>query len=281
MEEESAFGGVPRLPHPRLRPFVTQYQGYRFDGLDPGVHAGLPGRTMTMIIAFDEPLDVATAADDSDRDVYWAMLAGLHRTPALVRHPGRQHGLQLNLTPRGAAALFGVPARDLATTVNHLDDIVPAFAGELIDRLSATESWRTRFAVLDEMLLRVLRLDRQLPAELERAWGLLCATNGNTAIDLVAAEVGWSRRHLTSRFKATFGLTPKVMAQILRFERAQQLLQLPTRPSLSSVAVACGYADQAHMTREWNVFAGASPTVWMTDQLLPFAQDDADGETTD
>ena len=40
-----------------------------------------------------------------------------------------------------------------------------------------------------------------------------------------------------------------------------------------SVAHVCGYADQAHMTRDWNEFAGSSPTDWMTDEILPFVQD--------
>ena len=93
-----------------------------------------------------------------------------------------------------------------------------------------------------------------------------------TVADL-ANEVGWSRRHFAQKFRLSYGLSPKVMARVLRFERAQQLLRLPTRPSLSSVAHVCGYADQAHMARDWNEFAGSSPTDWMTDEMLPFVQD--------
>lgn len=262
-----------RAPHPRLRPFVTSYRGYRVSGLEPGTHAGLPSGSLTFIVAFDEPLDLARAPDGRSGDSYWAMLGGLHRKPALVRHNGSQHGVQLAVTPRGAGALFGVPASALASAVVHLDQLVPSYAGELIERLSEATSWRARFAVLDEVFLRVLNHDRELPAELEQAWQALTIVHGARNLDELAREIGWSRRHLTERFRDTFGMTPKVMARILRFERAQQMMRLPTNPSLSSVAAACGYSDQAHMTREWTEFAGEPPTAWLQDELLPNVQD--------
>ncbi len=264
---------VVGAPHPRLRPFVTEYTGYRLSGLAPGVHAGLPSRSLTFIVAFDDPLDVATTAGDADRDTYWGMLAGLHSSPALVRHRGRQHGVQLAITPLGATALFGVPAGALASNAVHLDQVTPGYAAELIDRLSAARSWRARWAVLDDVFLGVVRDDVSTAPQLEQAWATLVAAHGAVGIAELATEVGWSRRHLAQRFRQTYGLSPKVMSRVLRFERAQQLLRLPTRPSLASVAAACGYADQAHMTREWNEFAGSSPTSWIDDEMISFVQD--------
>lgn len=234
---------------------------------------GLPSRSLTFIVAFDEPLDVTTAIDGSHRDTYWAMLGGLHGAPAVIRHDGRQHGVQLNVTPRGAAALFGVPAGALASSVVHLDAVVPAFSTELVDRLSAATTWVERWAVLDEVFLRELCIDAALPVELEHAWSLMVGSFGLVPVGRLADEVGWSRRHLGQRFISTFGLTPKVMSRVLRFERAKGLIQAPTRPSLSSVAAACGYADQAHMTREWTAFAGSSPTQWMRDDTLVMLDD--------
>ncbi|MCB1026725.1 MAG: AraC family transcriptional regulator [Microthrixaceae bacterium] len=259
---------VTRSPHPRLRPYVSEYTGYRIEGAEPGVHMGLPSRSLTFIVAFDEPLDVTATIDGNDRDTYWAMLAGLHGAPALIRHDGRQHGVQLDVTPRGAAALFDVPAGALASAVVQLDAIVPSFSVELTDRLSAATSWADRWAILDEVLLRELSLEAPLPEPLEQAWSMMVRGQGLVSVADVADHVGWSRRHLAQRFTSTFGLSPKVMSRVLRFERAKGLIQAPTRPSLASVAAACGYADQAHLTREWTVFAGSAPTRWMRDDTL-------------
>ena len=110
------------------------------------------------------------------------------------------------------------------------------------------------------------------PSEVVRAWRRLVATGGGVEIGGLAAEVGWSRRHLSEKFRTEVGLTPKVAARVLRFERARHLLGLPTRPGLAAVAVACGYYDQAHFTREWNELAGCTPTRWIADEL-PSMQD--------
>jgi AraC-like DNA-binding protein len=44
------------------------------------------------------------------------------------------------------------------------------------------------------------------------------------------------------------------------------------RPSLAPVAAACGYHDQAHLTRDWNHLAGCTPGAGITNEL-PFLQD--------
>ena len=221
-----------------------------------------------MIIAFDEQLDVVDG-HHYERHQFWAMLSGLHSAPAMVHHQGFQHGIQLDVTPRGASALFGVPASALARQLARLDDVAPQFGPELIDRVSTARTWRARWAILDEIFLRVLNLDRELPAELEHAWALLTTTHGSIAVVDLADQIGWSRRHFTKKFNEHYGLTPKTMARILRFERAQRMLRLPTRPSLGSVAALCGYADQAHMTRDWVEFAGSAPARWLASDLVP------------
>ena len=40
------------VPHPRLRPYVSTYTGYRIEGAAPGVYMGLPSKSLTFIVAF-------------------------------------------------------------------------------------------------------------------------------------------------------------------------------------------------------------------------------------
>ena len=265
---------VARAPHARLRPFIEEYAGYRSTGLAPGEHAGLPSTTLTLIIAFDEMLDVQRG--DGPRDRYWAMVGGLHTAPVVVRHGAEQHGVQIRLAPRGAPALFGIPAAALTRDVVHLDAVAPELTRELVDRLSNTQSWTSRWEILDDVFLRVLDDASVLPSELEASWQMLLASDGTLAIEDLAAAVGWSRRHLAQSYRRAFGVSPKVLARIMRFDRAQRMLRSPEQPSLAEVAHICGYADQAHMTREWNAFAGSAPTNWLSDETIPILQDDGD-----
>lgn len=262
-------------PVVQLRPHVTSYTGYRIAGFEPGVHAGLPSASLTLIVAFDEPLDlVAVPHPDQGPGRYRTLLAGLHARPAMVRHDGSQHGMQLELTPLGAMALFGLRPADMALRVESLDQIDQRFARQLVDRLATAPSWRARFDALDAMLVTRLDQGAAIEPRLDRAWDLLIGSGGRIGVADLASRVDLGRRHLSEQFRRTFGLPPKTMANVVRFERAQHLLRRPGRRSLADVAAVCGYSDQAHMTRQWHTFAGSSPSAWLGDERLPIVQDD-------
>ena len=109
---------------------------------------------------------------------------------------------------------------------------------------------------LDAVLLARVGPPPRVAPEVAHAWDVLCASGGKTPVAAVAEEVGWSRRHLAQRFGAELGLSPKTAARVLRFERSRGLLVSRRRPRLADVAATAGYADQAHLTREWREIAG-------------------------
>jgi transcriptional regulator GlxA family with amidase domain len=81
----------------------------------------------------------------------------------------------------------------------------------------------------------------------------------------LAAGTGWSRRHLLTRFRAQVGLGPKAAGRVLRFRRAADLLAAGPAGTLADLAVACGYADHAHLDREFRALAGCTPTTYLAE----------------
>ena len=136
--------------------------------------------------------------------------------------------------------------------------------------LQGASGWEERFALLDAVLLRRLDEARPVAPEVEHAWTRLHSCQGAVLIATVAEEVGWSRRHLAARFQAEVGLPPKTVARILRFQRVTQTLREAggSGSGLAEVAYACGYADQAHLNRDFRAFAGTTPTDYAA-RLLP------------
>jgi AraC-like DNA-binding protein len=263
---------VVGMPAPPLRSIIDRYRGYQVVG-PPGTHRGLPSRNLTFIISLDEPVDIVRMPDDRQTPGrFQAFLGGLHASPAHVRHDGFQHGIVLQLTPLGARALLGFPAGEVAHTVVHLEDVLGRSVHGLVDRLVAAPDWRPRFSVLDEVLVQRLKEDAGPPAEVAWAWQRLISAGGEVAVAELAAEVGYSRRHLSELFRLELGLAPKVAARVLRFERSRRLIERADRPNLAAVAAASGYYDQAHLAREWCDIAGCPPTMWMAEEL-PSVQD--------
>lgn len=260
---------------PCLTPFVDGYVGYRFCGLPPGLHRGLPSPRMTLIVAIGPPIDVVAQTDAAQPPArYRCVLGGLQASPALVAHDGFGEGIQIELTPLGSRALVGVPAGAIWNASHDLGDVVGPAAGEIWERLQDTSGWPGRFAVIDDVLTRLMG-EAVVEPTLARAWRLIEASGGRIPIDHLAARVGWTRQHLARRFAGEFGLSPKLASRVVRFHHARRALFSRGAASVAEVAAACGYYDQAHLDRDFAEFAGCSPTRLLTEEELPFVQDDA------
>lgn len=98
----------------------------------------------------------------------------------------------------------------------------------------------------------------------------------------VAGEIGWSTRHLRRRMLATFGYGYGALVRVARMRRALSLMkpgsgflagpatthrlnraatkeQPEPQRALADVAHIAGYADQAHMTRDFRLLVGRTP----------------------
>lgn len=259
-------GSRVHRPHPALAPYVSDYVTYRHRTA-PGVHHGLPSGTLTLVLSFDDPVDLAWADRPQERARLWSLVSGLHTGPVHIHHDGRQHGIQVGLTPLGARALLGLPAGALAHQVVDLAEVLTLPLPELA---AAADGEQVR---LLEASLRSVLAHGHRPTtapELLQAWRLLSASHGTVRVEDVAAAVGWGRRHLGRRFRAEFGLGPKQAARVLRFDRSRQLLTAGGR--LVEVAATAGFSDQAHLTREWRELAGCTPTTYLRAEV-PFLQD--------
>ena len=265
---------VRRVPAPALRGVIDAYVGYRIAGR-PGVHRGLPSRHLTLIISIGEPIDVVAQTDPHQAPGRYRFVAGgLQARPALIAVPAVQEGVAVELTPLGCRALLGMPAAELWDTSVEAADVLGPAAVELWERLHCAGGWAERLAACDDVFGRLMaRTAPTAPAaEVAGAWEVLVGSGGTVGVTELADRVGWSRRHLAGRFTSEFGLSPKLAARVVRFERATALLRSPRRPALAEVAVACGYYDQPHLNRDFVELAGCSPGEWLATEL-PSVQD--------
>ncbi|MGW5380707.1 helix-turn-helix domain-containing protein [Nocardia sp. NPDC003999] len=260
---------VTARPAPTLASFIDRYVGYRMSGFAAGMHRGLPSRHMTFIVAIGPTIDVVEQTDPRQSPQnYRCVLSGLQASTALIAHDGRQEGVAVSLTPLGCRTLFGMPAAALWDTSVEFADVVGPVGSELWERLQYAPSWPERFGVCDRVLSALADPVRVVGPELTWAWRAVVGSGGGIAVGSLAAEVGWTRQHLTRRFKREFGLSPKLAARITRFEQARRMLaHTPSYVTIAQVAVTCGYYDQAHLDRDFADLAGASPTAWLAEEI--------------
>lgn len=245
---------------------VQPYIGYVTSTKAPEFHLGLPSPYVTFVLTLDTPL---TLLGNEDVQGVRAGVGGLQLEPVIIDQRVSQRGVHVYVDPLAVHSLFGLPAAELFGTTVDLDLLPPAWTGELVDRAAYTTTWSEVFGLLDRALLAEATSCPPAP-EVGRAWQLLRASAGRITVQELAHRVGWSRRHLGERFRSAFGLTPKQAARLVRFDRSVTALRHGVR-DLASTAAFCGYADQPHLTREWQMLAGSTPVEWIREEL-PFLQ---------
>ncbi|GII57256.1 hypothetical protein Pth03_56450 [Planotetraspora thailandica] len=241
---------VSAPPHPRLRPFVVGYSGFRSGSGSAVRHRVLPVNLTTLVI------DVTGAS---------RLVTGPRADFEVHSSAAWREGVAIGLTPAGATAILGVPVRRLLGESIALADVLGPREAELAEQLAGAPDPASRFAVLDEQLAALVDARTPPDALVARAWSWLQRPAPRISVGSLAGRLGISRRYLELRFEREIGLPPRSVARIARLQRALGRLFEPS--GLARVAVECGYADQPHFSREVRAMTGLTPT-----QLCAFLQ---------
>lgn len=79
------------------------------------------------------------------------------------------------------------------------------------------------------------------------------------SIASAAGQAGLSTRQLDRYFDRWLGLPPKTVCRIARFRAAWSMGFASPGLDWATIALECGYADQAHLCREFREFSGVTP----------------------
>jgi AraC-like DNA-binding protein len=217
-----------------------------------------------LIINFGDPFRIRMGANESVD--HRGFVAGLYDGYADVASTGRAHCMQVDFTPLGAHRFFAMPMCDVAGQTVALDQ-VGSFE-DLTCQLYDARDWATRFAVLDRFLRQRLGTAPAPSSPISWAWRQLAASAGRVRVGALAREIGWSRKHLAQRFAVEVGAGPKTAGRILRFAGARRSIDAGIRAGRmdwADLAADWGYADQAHMIREFRAMAGVTPADYVRD----------------
>ncbi|MFW6051834.1 MAG: helix-turn-helix domain-containing protein [Myxococcota bacterium] len=252
-----------RAPVPALRPFVRMLWATQPAG--PALPVGtrrerlLPtGDAHLALRLADEPLRLCAHPEDTEGRAVDTAVVGGPRGAAYLKDASRPVGsVGAQLMPGAVPALLGVPAGELR------DRHVPLSLlwGRAVRRLQE-QLWELRGdpeRTLDRLeaflLARLAQGRRSHPAVLHALEGLEASGDVGEAV----RASGYSHRHFLALFRDATGLSPAEYIQVRRFRRAVALMRSRPACSLAEVAIAGGYADQAHLTRAFRRHAGITP----------------------
>jgi AraC-like DNA-binding protein len=143
---------------------------------------------------------------------------------------------------------------DSAVELRRLTDLPVDALGE---RLVQADSMEARYASLLQTLEQV-----RWPARdtFDRALHHVLTREATPRVAELAEALHLSPRTLERAFRERVGLPPRMFHRILRLQSALTTLRSAPGRSIAEVAFASGYADHAHLTREFRALTGRTPS---------------------
>jgi AraC-like DNA-binding protein len=246
-------------PHATLKPFVQQLWVSHSHAVPPGTREHvLPTGQMHLVFRLSgPPLRTFRDAGDLAGSSFNGPVVGGARASFYVKEIGEPVlSVGVQLLPGAALALFGVSAAELAGRHTPASELLGTQADSMLQQLCEQEG----------PAQQLMRLESLLAARLPRVHGLhpgvadiLGKFEHAARVEEMVRESRYSHRGFIALFKQATGLSPKRYARLMRFQQLMEALRGSSAASLSELALACGYSDQAHMNREFREFAGVTP----------------------
>jgi AraC-like DNA-binding protein len=257
------------LPSATLSPFMRRATAYTVQGAGLSRQRELPNGSAVLVFNLGTELRVEDATGKLHRFPHpTAFYSGPSDRYVVTETDGAQEGMVVELTLPGARRLLGRPLNELGDRMISLADLLGRRADEILGRIIEAPSPAARLALLESAIeARIADAGDGGTRDLEWAWNLQHARGGRMPVSDLADVIGCSRKHLAVRFDREFGLSPKRLARIMRFDRAVRVVRFGEVTSWSDLAAQCGFADQAHMAREFVAFAGDPPTALLRRRL--------------
>ena len=184
------------------------------------------------------------------------MITGVQRSAWVRTIRGTGTVFAIRLRPAGLAAISSLTASNLPAQT-PLERGMDATLFDMMSAIAEAEDPATR---ADEVIAEARATTPPSHEHLlaNAVVDTLSRTVRSRTGSRLAAEVGASERAVQRALQSTLGMGPKAVARRIRLQEVVRQLSIPG-VDVSDIAVCLGYADQAHLIRDFRGVAGVTP----------------------
>ena len=167
------------------------------------------------------------------------------------------------LRPGGLGAFVSGSAAEFTDRVVPLGQALGADEGALARQVTAEPEEAGRVALLAAALERAVDPGRRVPAaRVAEVAGLAEADRAVRRLGDLCERAGLRARTLQRMFLQYAGVSPTWVIRRYRLLEAAESAREGTPVSWADIAAALGYADQAHLTRDFRAATGLTPAAY-------------------
>jgi AraC-like DNA-binding protein len=168
----------------------------------------------------------------------------------------------IRFEPFGLKAFADVDISQLSDDAILPQDIWKIDGRVLEDKMLDAVSDQQRILIIESFLTARLR---PLDKSIQHAVHSIMSSAGTKSIKELCSEVNLGRRQLERAFLGNVGLSPKLLARIVRFQNTLQRIE--RKSFLTGIAHSNGYCDQSHFIRDFKEFSGLNPKQYFKSDL--------------
>ena len=213
------------------------------------------GGDVSVPVCFGDPVLVE---DGGDAEVQSAVVVGPKRNAVWLRFDGVIDQVNISFFPGAAGAFVGLSMPELVGRVASPDEVWPHDFREAVADLEPLPTGQ-RISRLADLLLARLEPRREPGAQVREAVRLIRASRGRVPVWWLADQVNLSISQLERGFTRHVGFGPKLLARQTRVSALAAEATGPASPDWALLAARYGYADQAHLAREFRELTGLTP----------------------
>jgi len=214
------------------------------------------GGDVSVPVCFGDPVLVE---DWGGAEARSAAVVGPRRHAVWLRFEGTVDQVNISFFPGAAGVFVGLAMPELVDRMAAPEDVWPGDFREAVAELEPLPT-QQRISGLAGLLLARLEPRREPGPQVREAVRLIRASRGRVTVRGLAGQVNLSVSQLERSFTRHVGVGPKLLARLTRLSALAAEAMTCASPCWARLAAEYGYADQAHLARDFRELTGLPPS---------------------
>ena len=188
-----------------------------------------------------------------------AYLVGICEEPVHWKMYGGSEIMAIRFTPEAAVQLFQTPLGELANDLVEAREFNHAIVTGLVNRMQGEKDLPRRIDLIEKFLVQEFSKLEGNHNYFSTSMLRLRTRNSTFSNANLVDAFYRSERQIQRMFKEYIGINPKTYQRIMRFRNTWENVTKIRQADWAQMAYAMGYADQAHLIRDFKSLAGVTP----------------------
>lgn len=185
-----------------------------------------------------------------------------------IEATGKVEMFSVRFYPDGLKPFSAISLHEITGENIRIRDFWGQEGDVLEDQILHAATHEQRVVLWEQFLFAKLRQQPEPDRRITHCVHTIMQTEGNITVEQLATELNIGKRQLERQFIANVGVSPKLLSRIIRFQHTLQLIEQKRFNSLTMVAYAGGFYDQAHFIKDFKAFTGLNPKQYFSEELM-------------